>query len=312
MKRFFRSSALFLALLTTLSFFAACNDNASTKENTPSDAVSSSQSQESLVESGSTPHSDAPVSPSAPKESESKNDEQLAVNTQNAAQKLKAGYMATMSASSLKLAGEVSSYAAAAGKGDTVVFPIAYTLNKGTDGAYTALLSYGGSNTTDLYYNGDVIYQKITEQDGSIEVSSTKSTQPLTIENTLMPLLNEDLSILSFDNVFDRFCQSEFGIDFADGIYTLYFYGSYTELCRIFLEDDAYESLLAKNLEESFPSNAGSVEFYLTESGFFAGMKTGTELTSEKESMKASLSYTFSDFNADLSFDAPAWISEAK
>ena len=313
MKNILKSSALLLALLTLLSLFAACD------KSTPTGGVASpegnSPTQEEISPDAPLPSSkEEPASPSAPQQSSDGKDDLLAVNKDNALQKLIEGYTATVSASSLQMTGESSKYEAAAGKGDTVVLPISYTTAKNAEGTFTALLSMGGVEVnTDVYFEGSSAFLKSTDnKSGEYTVTRSSGDTPLNIENTLMPVLNDSLSIQSFENVFTRFCKTDYGIDFSDGIYTLYFYGSYTELSRIFLEDSAYESLLEQEVDEVFPSNTGSLEIYLTEDGYFAGLKTGTELNSESRSLKASLSYNFTSIGSALTLDAPDWTAEAK
>ena len=316
MKKIFKLSALLLALLTLLSLFAACGDEKVTLGCSPSKDEDPSESQESLPESGtSIPVKPSPSrpQPSSDEESQSKNENQLAVNKDNALEKLKAGYAATMGASALSLTGEASHYEAGKGKGDTLVYPISYKM-KNTDGAFEAFLSYGVSNgSNEYYFTAEKTYAKeYNDETEGYVVTGTVAKEAPTVENTVMPVLNEQLGIASFENVFTRFCQTDYDIEYKDGVYTLYFYGSYTEFARICLEDTMYESLLKQKVDEQFPTNKGSVEFYLTEDGYFAGMSVGSELTSETRSMKSNISYTFAEFSQNVSVSAPAWIAEAK
>ncbi len=329
---FLKRTALLLALLTLLSLLAACADTSTTnKPNAPASDSSSINTEssasvnaptkeqtESKNEASSDSSASPTVSPSQKDEesqSPSESKDELAINKSNALEKMKAAYAATMAASSLRTTGEASSYEAGAGKGDTVVYPITYACTKGENNVFSAVLSTKSAYyNNDAYFSGEDVYFKSTDNEtGKIEINHTKENAlEMNIENTLMPVLNANLSITSFENVFTRLCETNYGIEFKDGIYSIYFYGTYTELSRIFLEDEMYESFLEQDVESVFPQTTGSVEIMISEDGYFVGMTTKAGLVSPERTLRTSLSYTFTDIGKEIVVEAPEWISEAK
>lgn len=308
------SAALLLALLLTASSCTiptGTNNNKSepnsSGENTPSALLPSqtpSKGEESSP-SGAPPVSDETPTPSG-------NEEQLAVNKTNALEKLNSGYTATMGCSALRLEGTVSNYTAGAGKGDTVSYPISFVCNKSNE-IFKAMLSYeGSSNNTKCYFEGSKKYTELTDtENGESSVTAENSSAQYSISTSVMPVFSENLTITSYENAFKRFCDTDFGVELKDGIYTLYFYGSYTELARICLEDSAYESFVARDVESQFKT-AASMEIFLNEDGYYVGMRTEINLESPQQSMKNTLSYTFSDFNQPQTVNKPDFASKVE
>lgn len=330
------SSKLFsslLALILTLVLLAGCGTTESTApkadaplESTPESTVESTPttptetpSVNESAQSGEvvpTPTPDnskesSPVLPSDTEQSPSSKEPQLPINKENAYEKILAGYNATMGSSAAKLTGVVSYYTAGAGKGNTVSYDLGFAFNKEND-LFKATLSYGGSAMdTACYFEGSKKYMQLTDKEtGEVTVTDFESSTEYTISNTVMPVLSENLTITSYENAFRRFCDTDFGVELKDGIYTLYFYGSYTELSRICLEDGVYESFLERDVESQFTTSA-SMEIYLTEDGYYRGMKAEINLESPDSSTKSSISYAFTELNGTVKVEKPDFAKEA-
>lgn len=314
MNHLFKKTALLLSLLMLLFAFAGCTDGFETgdpaSKGSPSGSLESG-SKESTPATPSKEQSETPVSPSDSEQTSPSVDPALPIHKDNAHEKLLAGYNATMSASSVKLSGVVSNYTAGSGKGDTVSHGISFSSTK-DGGVFKATLSYGGSyEDTECYFEGSKKYTKLTSKEtGEATVTTFESSTEYTIANTVIPVLSENMTITSYDNAFRRFSETDFGVELKDGVYTLYFYGSYTEIARICLEDQVYESFLSQKVEEQF-TTSGAIEIRLTEDGYFVGMTTEINLESDAKSMKSTISYNFSDFNGSVSVERPDFAKEA-
>ena len=294
-----------LALLMLSSALSACASGVTEppKNESPSTALSSP-----LETSPQEPSASPTVTPSDPSSSDLP---ELAITKENALQKLNEGFTATMGLTSLKLTGLSSSYSAGAGKGDTLNFPISYACDK-SSGTFKASLTYGNTaGDMVCYFEGTNKYVKQTDsRTGAANVTTESAKAPFDTSTSLMPVLFEELSITSYQNVFARFCQTDFGIELKDGVFALYFYGSYADLARIVLEDDAYEAFLAQNPEGNYTTE-GMMELFLTEDGYFKGMSTEFRLESPEKTTKNTLSFTFYDFNQPVTLEKPDFVTES-
>jgi hypothetical protein len=306
--RIFWGGVASLMLLSSLTACSSGSTSAPEKESpsVPASTPSGTESKEpSALPSAPDPSNGTPTPSEEP-------DPQLPVNKSNALEKLNDGFKATMSASSLALSGVAGNYSAGAGKGDTVNLPISF-LYSNSDGTFKATLSYAGSaNNAVCYFEGNKKYTQLTDTEtGEVTVQTESSAVPFTPLTSIMPVISSELSVVSYENVFKRFCQADFDVDFENGAYVLYFYGTYTQLARILTEDDVYEKFLEQKVEEQFATTAGMIEIFLTEDGYFKGMNTEFRLESPERTLKTTLEYTFTSINEPITVEKPDFVTEA-
>ena len=309
--------ALLLALLLSLSVLSACSQSNTTDapESLPEteDASKGNENTESTAPNVSKEESPAQSGVSEDSKTSPSPEEPLPINKTNALEKLKAGYNATMSANAVRLTGSVSHYQAEKGKGDTVTYPLEFASCKDANGQFTALLTYGeSSGTVERYYTGNKVYEKRTsKEDNTSSIGTGEGESELTISTTVMQILSSGLSITSYENLFTRFCATEYDIDLEDGLYVLSFYGTYTDLARICMEDEGFAKFEEQDFESDFDSTSGEMLLYLTEDGYFAGMEAKMAAQSSERSLSSTIKYSFSDFNGNVTVSAPDWVSSA-
>lgn len=313
-----KSLCALLALLLSISVLTACSQSNTTDapgslpetedasgrdENTKGAVSPDASKEESPAQSGVSEENKTSPSP----------EKQLPINKTNALEKLKAGYNATMSANAVRLIGSVSHYQAEKGKGDTVTYPLEFAFCKDENGQFTALMTYGeSSGTVENYYVGKKVYEKRTsKEDNTSSIGTGEGESELTISTTVMKMFSTSLSISSYENLFTRFCATEYDIELENGLYVLSFYGTYTDLARICMEDEGFAKFEERDFESDFDSTSSEILLYLTEDGYFAGMQTKMAAQSAEHSLSSSIKYTFSDFNGNVTVSAPDWVSSA-